>query len=94
MQLTGEWKTGFLPRCVHTTIYTHQIDANKTLREKATWVECSLLTRGLFPSQVIPKTQKMVLDTSLLNIQHYKVLIKGKMEKSKERSSVLPYNSV
>ena len=26
-----------------------------------------------FPGQVIPKTQKMVLDTSLLNTQHYKV---------------------
>ena len=28
---------------------------------------------GLILSQVIPKTQKMVLDTSLLNTQHYKV---------------------
>ena len=27
------------------------------------------------PSQVIPKTQKMVLDAALLNIQHYKVRI-------------------
>ena len=31
------------------------------------------------PSQVIPKTQKMVLDASLLNTQHYKVCIKGKV---------------
>ena len=30
------------------------------------------------PDQVIPKTQKMVLDASLLKTQHYKVLIKGK----------------
>ena len=30
------------------------------------------------PSQVIPKTQKMVLDDFLLNTQHYKVQIKGK----------------
>ena len=29
--------------------------------------------------QVIPKTQKMVLDASLLNTQHYKVRIKGKV---------------
>ena len=28
--------------------------------------------------------QKMVLDTSLLNTQHYKVLIKGKVEQSRE----------
>ena len=30
------------------------------------------------PGRVIPKTQKMVLDASLLNTQHYKVWIKGK----------------
>ena len=30
--------------------------------------------RGSIPGQVIPKTLKMVLDTSLLNTQHYKVL--------------------
>ena len=30
------------------------------------------------PSHVIPKTLKMVSDTSLLNTQHYKVRIKGK----------------
>ena len=34
-------------------------------------------------------TKKMVLDTSLLNTQHYKVRIKGKVEKSWERSSAL-----
>ena len=33
----------------------------------------------------------MVLDTSLLNTQQYKVCIKGKVEQSRERSSVLPY---
>ena len=43
------------------------------------------------PGRVIPKTLKMVLDASLLNTQHYKVRIKGKVEKSWERSSVLPY---
>ena len=31
----------------------------------------------------IPKTQKMVLDAILLNTQHYKVQIKGKVEQSK-----------
>ena len=43
------------------------------------------------PGRVIPKTQKMVLDASLLNTQHYKVWIKGKAEQSRERSSALPY---
>ena len=42
------------------------------------------------PGQVILKTQKMVLDAALLNTQHYKVRIKGKVEQSRERSSTLP----
>ena len=36
----------------------------------------------------------MVLDASLLNTQHYKVEIKGKVEQSRERSSALPYTLV
>ena len=40
------------------------------------------------------KTLKMILDTSLLITQQYKVHIKGKVEQSKERSSALPYTSV
>ena len=39
---------------------------------------------GSIPGWVIPKTQKMVLDASLLNTQHYKVRIKGKVEQSRE----------
>ena len=35
----------------------------------------------------------MVLDTSLLNTQQYKVRIKGKVEQSRERRSALPYFS-
>ena len=41
----------------------------------------------LIPGRVLPKTQKMVLDVSLHNNQHYKVRIKGKVEQSRERSS-------
>ena len=33
---------------------------------------------------VIPKTQKIVLDTTLLNTQYYKVRIKGKVGQSRE----------
>ena len=33
---------------------------------------------GSIPGQVIPKTQKMVLDVFLLNTHHYKVQINGK----------------
>ena len=47
-----------------------------------------------FPGRVIPKTQKMVLDSSLLNTQHYKIRIKGKVEQFKEKSSTLPYTLV
>ena len=39
---------------------------------------------GSIPGRVIPKTQKMVLDASLLNTQHYKVRIKGEVEPSRE----------
>ena len=36
----------------------------------------------------------MVLDVALLNTQHYKVRIKGRVEKSREWSNALPYTSV
>ena len=49
---------------------------------------------GSIPGRVIPKTLKMVLDTSLFNTQQYKVLIEGKVKQSGERSSALPNNSV
>ena len=42
--------------------------------------------QALIPDWVIPKTQKMVLDASLLNTQHYKVQIKSKVEQSREWS--------
>ena len=43
---------------------------------------------GSIPDRV--KDPKMVLDPSLLNTQHYKLRIKGKVEKSVGRSSTLP----
>ena len=49
---------------------------------------------GSIPGRVIPKTLKIVLDTSLLNTQQYKVGIEGKMEQSRKRNSALPYASV
>ena len=54
----------------------------------------SLGDEGSVPGRVIPKTFKMVLDTSLLNTQHYKVRIKGKVEQSRGRGSALSYTSV
>ena len=49
---------------------------------------------GSIPGRVIPKTLKMVLDTTLLNTQHYKARFKGKVEQSWEWSSALPYTLV
>ena len=49
---------------------------------------------GSIPGHIKPRTLKMVLDTSLLNTQEYKVRIKGKVEQSRERNSALPYTSV
>ena len=49
---------------------------------------------GSIQGRVIPKTLKMVLNTSLLNTRQYKVRIKGKVKQSRERSSALPYISV
>ncbi len=36
--------------------------------------------RGSIPDHVIPKTQKMVIDSALFNTQHYKVQIKGSVD--------------
>ena len=47
------------------------------------------IDRGSIPGLVIPKTQKMVLDATLLNTQHYKVRIKGKVEPSREWGSAI-----
>ena len=49
---------------------------------------------GSIPGCVITKIFKMVLDTSLLNTQQYKVHIKGKVEQSREKSRALSYTSV
>ena len=50
--------------------------------------------RGSIPGWVIPKTQKMILDATVLNTQHHKVGIKGKVEQFRERSIALPYTLV
>ena len=48
---------------------------------------------GVQSQVVIPTTQKIVLDALLLDTQHYRVWIKGKVEQPKEWSSALPYTS-
>ena len=46
--------------------------------------------RGSIVGQDIRRTQTMVLDTSFLNTQHYKVSMKGKVEKSMEGVDSFP----
>ena len=53
-----------------------------------------VLANGSIPGRVLPKTQKMVLDASLFNVQHYKLRIKGKVEQSRERSIAPLYTLV
>ena len=50
--------------------------------------------QGSIPGWVIAKTQKMVLDATLLNTQQYKVRIEGKVEQSWEWTRALPYTLV
>ena len=50
--------------------------------------------QGSIPGRVIPKTQKIELDAALLNTQHYKVRIKGKIEQSRGWSCAQPDTSV
>ena len=40
--------------------------------------------RALIPDWAIPKTQKIVLDATLLNTQNHEVTIKGKVKQSSE----------
>ena len=49
--------------------------------------------RVSIPGRVIPKTQKMLLDVTLLNTQHYKVRIGVKVKESWKWSNA-PYTSV
>ena len=49
---------------------------------------------GSISGRITLMTLKMVLGTTLLNTQQYKVRIKGKVEQSREKSGTLPYTSV
>ena len=53
-----------------------------------------VFANGPGDQKLLSKTPKMVIDATLLSTQHYKVRIEGKVEQSREWSSVLPYTSV
>ena len=50
--------------------------------------------RVSIPGLVIPKTQKITLGANLFYPRHYKVRIKGKLERSREWGSTLPHTAV
>ena len=89
-----------LLKSIKYTLNQHVIEKNRNgLALRASGLVGRVFVNGLgdlrsIPVRVIPKTLKMVLDTSLLNTQQYKVRIKGKVEKSRKRSSALPYTLV
>ena len=63
----------------------------------AAWVECSPMVRETGVQSQVESYQRLknwVLDDALLNTQHYKVWIKGKVEQSREWSCAFPYISV
>ena len=75
--------------CINTYIFTYiyiGLVGRVFARGSGVW--------DLISGHVILKNQKMVLDASLLNTQHYKVWIKGKIEQSRKRSCTLPYTLV
>ena len=85
-----EYTIGTLQPCIHKyTIYIYR-DIGPAVRVFANGPG----DLGSIPGRVIPKTLKMLLDTTLLNTQHYKVGFKGKVEQSWEWSSALPYTLV
>ena len=63
----------------------------------ALWLECSPKAQETRVQPQVASYQRhkeMVLDAALLNTQHCKVWIKGKVEQSMERNSALPYTSM
>ena len=79
---------------IYIYIYIYDIYISPPINLMSRVFTICLLDRGSNPSQVIQKTLKMVLDASLLKSQDYNILIKGKVEQFRERSSTLPNNTV
>ena len=78
----------YIHRCIHLCIHIYLYNYNSVCVWTHIYVHTSQETRPLTSGWFILKTQKMVPDMSLLDSQHYKVCIKGKVEQSRERSSI------
>ena len=103
MHINIEKKREYIYIYIYIYIRRKKEIARKTIRQRerkrAKERMCRVFVNGLgdrgsIPGRVMPKPQKMVLDATLLNTQHYKVRIKGKVEQSKERISTLQCTSV
>ena len=80
--------------CLYARVYIYIYISNQDIGLMSRVFANGPGDRGSIPSRVIPKTQKMVLDAALLNTQHFKVRIKGKVEQSRKWSSTISYTSV
>ena len=88
--LTISDATVFIPR-VHTHTHTYLYKYVYII----IGLECRVFANGpedlgSIPGRVIPKTLKIILDTSLDNTKQHKVRIKGKVEQSRARNKHLP----
>ena len=71
--------------CIYTSIYI----------DLMSWVLANgPEDRGSILDELIPKIEEKVLYAALLNTPHYKVWVKGKVEQSREKRSLLPYTLV
>ena len=76
--------------CLHTVIWFELFLSNTNNLYIVIWfqgLECSPMARETWVQSQVESYQrlkKMVLDASLLNTQHYKVRIKGKVEQFRE----------
>ena len=89
----GRLSTGVVLMC---SLAAHLDSPSNYIYNRPNGLAGRVFTNGLgkwatVPSQIMPESQKMVLDASLLNTQHYKIGIKSKVGKSKERSCALSY---
>ena len=86
------WVRGFYHLCSWCILQFHQTVLWKFILHRLIGLMGRVFANGpgdlgSIPGRVIPKILKMVLDTSLLNTQQYKVRIKGKVEQSNRCSS-------
>ena len=89
---TNNLQYGNMIRIIHSFKYRFIIQIIHSIRHRHRLF--GPVGRVFTNDHVIPKTLKMVLDTSFLNTQQYNIRMESKVKQSRERSSALPYTSV